>query len=140
MIPARASKKPEATRLMSVSPRRRLARLSAVDRQLLLLLVSLGPEAARDRLAGLAPEPRDERLQRVACVGGRRLLPHGVDERAADDWPAGVSANSTTQQCASGRRASASACARWSVIAFGSTTRLLNFAAIHRQEPCAPRR
>ena len=60
MIPARASKKPEATRLMSVSPRRRLARLSAVDRQLLLLLVSLGPEAARDRLAGLAPEPRDE--------------------------------------------------------------------------------
>jgi hypothetical protein len=60
MIPAHAPKKPEATRLMSVSPRRRLARLSPVDRPLLLLLVSLGPEAARDRLAGLAPERRDE--------------------------------------------------------------------------------
>lgn len=56
------------TRLIRSSPRARLARLPAADRQLLLLLVALGPEEARERVSMLADDRREELAPLVAEV------------------------------------------------------------------------
>jgi len=59
MCPAPASQRNRETRMIAASPRARLARLPLTERQLLLLLVSLGPEAARERLACLGTDRRE---------------------------------------------------------------------------------
>ena len=56
------------TRVIAASPRARLARLAKVDRKLLLLLVSLGTEAARAALDGLCESRRELLAPLVAEV------------------------------------------------------------------------
>ncbi|MBS2028582.1 MAG: hypothetical protein JST54_11820 [Deltaproteobacteria bacterium] len=50
---------PKETRVIAAAPRARLARLPEADRQLVMLLVSLGAEQARTLLAGLSDERRE---------------------------------------------------------------------------------
>lgn len=56
------------TRMIAASPKARLARLGKVDRQLMLLLVSLGSEKAKEALAGLCDERRERLAPLVAEV------------------------------------------------------------------------
>ena len=56
------------TRMIAASPRARLGRLEKVDRQLLLLLVSLGADQARAALDGLCAERRELLAPLVAEV------------------------------------------------------------------------
>src|SRR6185312_4086996 len=51
--------KAKETRVIAAAPRARLARLPEADRQLVMLLVSLGAEQARTLLAGLSEERRE---------------------------------------------------------------------------------
>ena len=63
--------------------------------ELLHVRLRLQPVAARRgrdqrRVAERAPQPRDERLQRVHVISRELVLPHGLDERAGGHGPPGV--------------------------------------------------